>query len=56
MLPIIEDTLKKQARSVIKEEIKDLFDLPTKGTLKSPERIKRKISRRKKIQRIKTEF
>lgn len=56
LMPIIEDTLRKQARSVVKEEIKDLFDLPTKGSLKSPERAKRILKRREKIERIKSEF
>lgn len=56
LMPIIEDTLREQAKSVFKEEIKDLFDLPTKGSLKSPERAKRISKRRKKIERMKREF
>jgi len=56
LMPVIEDTLRKQARSAIKEEIKDLFDLPTKGSLRSPERAKRILKRREKIERIKSEF
>ena len=54
--PIIEDTLKEQAKNVFKEEIKDLFDLPIKGTLKSPERLKRVSKRGAKIERIKNTF
>ena len=56
LMPIIEDTFRKQAKSVVKEEIKDLFDFPTKSSLKSPERAKRSAKRRKKIERIKSEF
>ncbi len=52
LMPIVEDTLRKQATSILKEEIKDLFDLPTKGSLRSLERVKRVTSRRKKIERI----
>ncbi len=54
--PIIEDTLKEQAKNVFKEEIKDLFDLPIKGTLKSPERLKRVSKQGAKIERIKNTF
>lgn len=56
LTPIIEDTLRKQAKSVLKEEIKDLFDFPTKSSLKSPRRAKRAQEREKKIERIKREF
>lgn len=56
LMPIIEDTLRKQAKTVFKEEIKDLFDLPTKSSLRSPERAKRIASRKSKIERIKSEF
>src|SRR3989344_979732 len=56
LMPIIEDTLRKQAKSVVKEEIKDLFDLPTKASLRSPERAKGLLDRRKKIERMRDEF
>lgn len=56
LMPIIEDTFRKQSKSVFKEEMKDLFDFPTKGSLKSPERAKRISARKKKIERIKSEF
>jgi uncharacterized protein YerC len=56
LAPIIESTMKMQAKSVIKEEIKDLFDFPSKATLRSLDRAKRTAKRRKKIERIKREF
>ncbi|OGM57525.1 hypothetical protein A2955_04220 [Candidatus Woesebacteria bacterium RIFCSPLOWO2_01_FULL_37_19] len=56
LMPIIEDTLRKQAKEVLKEEIRDIFDLPTKSSLRSPERAKRISDRRKKIERIKEGF
>lgn len=56
LTPIIEDTLRKQAKSILKEELKDLFDFPTKSSFKSPERVKRLIKRRRKIERIKNQF
>lgn len=56
LMPIIKDTLRKQAKTVSKEEIKDLLDLPTKGSLRSSERAKRIASRKSKIERIKSEF
>ncbi|MFV1917437.1 MAG: Trp family transcriptional regulator [Patescibacteria group bacterium] len=56
LMPIIEDTFRKQAKLVVKEEIKDLFDFPTKSSLKSHERAKRVKGRRKKIESIKSEF
>ena len=56
LMPIIEDTLKKQAKEVLKEDIKDLFDLPTKSSLKSPGRLRSIRVRRKKTDRIKSEF
>jgi uncharacterized protein YerC len=54
--PIIEKTLEKQARKAFKEEIKDLFDLPSKGSIKSGSRVKNIIKRKKNISRIKSKF
>lgn len=56
LMPIVEDTFRKQAKSVFKEEIKDLFDLPIKSSFRSPERAKRVSKRKRKIERIKSEF
>src|SRR3989344_3327737 len=39
LMPIVEDTLRKQAKSVFWEELKDLLDMPTKGSLKSARRV-----------------
>lgn len=54
--PVIGDILSKQASQIIWKEIEDLFDLPTKGNLKSPERLKRQIKRSKEISKLKSEF
>lgn len=56
LVPVVEDILKIQAKSVFKEEIKDLLDLPTKSSIGDVSRIKRSEDRRKKIGRIKREF
>ena len=56
LMPIIEDTLRKQAKGVFWEELKDLLDLPSKSSLKSPDRLKRISTRRRKIETIKREF
>ncbi len=54
--PVIGDIYKKQALKVLWEEMRDVFDLPTKATYKSPSRYKRIYLRRKKVQRLKSEF
>lgn len=54
--PIINGIFKKQAVQVLWQEILDLFDLPIKGSLKSPDRFRRKIKREKEIRKIKMEF
>jgi len=54
--PVIEDIFRKEANQIIWKEIEDLFDIPIKGTLKSPERFIRNIKRKQKIEEIKSEF
>lgn len=54
--PIIKDIFNKEAQQIIWKEIEDLFDLPTKGNLKSPERYKRKYQRLREIEKITSEF
>ena len=56
MFPVIEDILRKQAAQIIWKEIEGLLDIPTKGSLKSPERFKRNIFREQMIREIKSEF
>ena len=53
---IIADILNKQKARILWKEIEDLFDLPTKGSLKSPERFKRKLARSHEIFHLKEEF
>jgi len=53
---IIGDILNKQKTQIFWKEIKDLFDLPTKGSLKSPERFNRKLARSRDVSRLKSEF
>lgn len=54
--PVIEDIFKKESGQIIWKEIENLFDIPIKGNLKSPERFIRKIKREQKIREIKSEF
>ena len=54
--PVIEDIFKKESAQIIWKEIEALFDLPTKGSLKSPDRFKRSVSRDQKIRQLKDEF
>ncbi|MEK7470434.1 MAG: hypothetical protein AAB622_00295 [Patescibacteria group bacterium] len=54
--PVIESIFKKQASQIIWEEIESLFDVPTKGNLKSPARFVRNIKRKQKIRELKSEF
>ncbi len=54
--PVIRDIFKSQALQIIWKETEDLFDLPTKGNLKSPERFKRKLRRVKQINKMRSEF
>lgn len=54
--PVIEGILRRQAKGVVIEELKDFLDIPTKSTLKSPVRLKRKTQRKRKIEKIKSEF
>lgn len=49
IMPTIETVLEKQAKELIKDEIFELFDLPSKATLRSPERKKRKHKQKKEI-------
>ncbi len=54
--PIIEDILRRQARDILGEELKGILDLPTKGSLKSPDRLKREHQRKVRIEEIKRRF
>jgi uncharacterized protein YerC len=54
--PVIEDIFKKQSSQIIWREIESLFDVPTKGNLKSPERFVRNLKREQKIREIKSKF
>ncbi|OGM04897.1 hypothetical protein A2715_04580 [Candidatus Woesebacteria bacterium RIFCSPHIGHO2_01_FULL_39_32] len=54
--PVIEGIFKKEAARIIWKEIESLFDIPTKGSLRSPESFKRRISREQKIAQLKSEF
>ena len=53
---IITDVLKRRSSQIFWTEIEELFDFPTKGNYKSPERFKKKYARRKKIARLREEF
>jgi len=55
LMPVIEDILRKDATKILWEEIKDLFDVPTKG--KNWSRMgKRKFKRKIRIQELEKEF
>lgn len=54
--PIVEKILSKQASQIFWKEIEDMFDLPAKGNLNSPERLVRKLNRQREISKIKSEF
>lgn len=53
---IVGKIVSKQSGQIFWKEIEDLFDLPTKGNLKSPERFIRKLKRQREIAKIKEEF
>ena len=54
--PVIEDIFRKEASQIIWKEIEGFFDVPAKGSLKSPERFVRNIKRKQKISELKSEF
>lgn len=54
--PVIEDIFKKEANQILWKEVENLFDIPTKASLKSPERFIRNRKRLQKIEEIKSEF
>lgn len=54
--PVLLDILNHQASQIVWKEIEDLFDVPTKNTLKSPVRFKRKLIRSQEISKLKSEF
>lgn len=54
--PVIEDIVKKQSGQIVWKEIESLFDVPTVGNAKSPERFVRKLKREQKIREIESEF
>lgn len=54
--PIISDISKKQKAQIVWKQIEELFDIPAKGTLKSPERFKRQFVSQKEIERLAEEF
>ncbi len=53
---VINKVLLKQSAQILWKELEEMFDLPAKGNLKSPERFRRKLNREKEIRRIKEEF
>ncbi len=53
---VISDISRKQKRQIIWKQIEELIDIPTKGSLKSPERFKRGQTRRKEITELAEEF
>lgn len=55
LIPLIENILRRQRTKVIWEEIKDLLDLPIKGSSRS-ERERRKYLRGRKIEKVVSEF
>jgi uncharacterized protein YerC len=54
--PVIEDIFNKQTNQIIWKGLEDLFDIPIKGNIKSPERFMRKLKREQKIEELKSEF
>ncbi len=54
--PVIKDILNNQTNQIIWKEIAELFDVPIKGNLKSPDRFKRKLRRIQEINKIKIEL
>jgi uncharacterized protein YerC len=53
---MLKNILKKQAAQVVWKEIEELFNLPTKSSLKSPDRLKRNFLNSKRTSQIKSEF
>lgn len=53
---VVVGILQKQNAQVLWKEIEELFDLPTKGSYKSPERFKRGLERKRKVSELKSEF
>ncbi|MBU0569181.1 hypothetical protein KKB40_00175 [Patescibacteria group bacterium] len=56
LMPIIEDTLKKQSKSIFWKEVGNLLDLPTKSTIHDSGRVRRQHQKRQKVKRMKSEF
>jgi uncharacterized protein YerC len=54
--PVINDVFKKQISRILWKEIESIIDIPTKSSLKSPERNKRILQRKQKIEEIKKTF
>ena len=54
--PVIEDIFKRESSQIIWKEIESLFDVPTKGNLKSPARFIRNLKREQRISELKSEF
>lgn len=54
--PVIEDIFKKQANQIVWKEIEGLFDVPTKGNLKSPERFEEILKETKKSKSLNQNF
>ena len=53
---VIGDIFRNEASQIIWKDVESLFDLPTKGNLKSPSRFIRNKKREQKIREIKSEF
>ena len=56
IMPTIEAILDKQAIKMIHDEIKDLIDVPSKSTLRSPGRKRRKLKNKRKLSETKDTF
>lgn len=54
--PIIEKIFKRQSSQILWKEILSLFNLPTKSTLKSGERLKKDLVVKVEVDKIKSEF
>jgi len=54
--PVVKDIFEKESQIILWKEIAGIFDLPTKASLRSPERYKRTEKRSQEIKTIKDEF
>ena len=52
----VESIFRKQARRIVWKEIEELLDLPSKGSLKSPSRLRDSYTRRREVEKLKDTF